>query len=75
MPDMDSIKLISIVPAESDKEEYIPRTTSKKAAVKTPPVQIKVEKSVAVKAKENPVLGKPTVAVKTKPKRLNRNNV
>ena len=74
MPDMDSIKLVSIVPAESDKE-YVPRTTSKKAAVKTPPVRIKVEKSVAVKAKKNPVLGKPAVAAKTKPKRLNGNNV
>ena len=71
MPDMDSIKLVSIVPIESNKEEYVPHTTSKKAAVKAPPVRIKVEKSVAVKAKKYPVLGKPTVIVKTKPKRLN----
>jgi len=81
MSDVDSIKLVSIVATESDEEEeYVPRATTKKAAVKVPPpVQVKVEKHKAqpmeVKAKKNPVLGKTMVAVKTKLKRLNRNNV
>jgi hypothetical protein len=78
MSDVDLIKLVSIV-ATSD-EEYVPRAITKKAAVRVPPpVRVKVEKlkaqPIEVKAKKNPALGKTVVAAKTKPKRLNGNNV
>ena len=81
--DTASIKLVSIVAAESDKEEeYAPRAAAKKAAVKIPPpVRVKAvkhkEESMPVKAqmsKKGSVV-KTAVAVKAKPKRLNGNNV
>src|ERR1700678_2156163 len=70
--DTDLIKLVAIVATQSDNdEEYIPLPAAKKAAAKIPPpVRVKAQKS-----KKNPIPVKTAIAMNTKPKRLNGNNV